>query len=158
MPEQVHDSPLPFVAGHIRRFEQTGGRPRPGFDDLLLTTRGRRTGTLRRTALLHLRDDTGDRTTWIVAASNRGAGHHPAWYLNLLADPDVTVQVGTDTVPARARPATEEERARLWQRLITAMPVYRDYQAATTRQIPLVILTPRLSQNGRLASLLQHDP
>jgi deazaflavin-dependent oxidoreductase (nitroreductase family) len=90
---QVHDSPNSWIAEHIRRFEETGGRPRPGVNDLLLTTRGRKTGDLRRTALVYQRD--GDR--YVVAASNRGADPHPAWYLNLLADPHVIVEVGTVT-------------------------------------------------------------
>jgi hypothetical protein len=81
MMPKAHDSPNAWVAEHIRRFEETGGRPRPGVNDLLLTARGRKTGELRRTALVYERD--GDR--YVLAASNRGSDHHPAWYLNLLA-------------------------------------------------------------------------
>ncbi|GII29924.1 nitroreductase family deazaflavin-dependent oxidoreductase [Planotetraspora mira] len=135
MPE-VHDNPNPWVAEHIRRFEETGGRPRPGVNDLLLTTRGRKTGELRRTALVYGRD--GDR--YVLAASNRGANHHPAWYLNLLADPYVTVQVGTETFTARARPAAEAERPHLWRLIVSAMPQYAAYQERTTREIPVVLL------------------
>jgi deazaflavin-dependent oxidoreductase (nitroreductase family) len=135
MPE-VHDSPNTWVAEHIRRFEETGGRPRPGVNDLLLTTRGRRTGELRRTALVYERD--GDR--YVLAASNRGAEHHPAWYLNLLADPYVTVQVGTETFTARARTATAQERPRLWRLLVSARSEYAVYQQGITREIPVVVL------------------
>jgi deazaflavin-dependent oxidoreductase (nitroreductase family) len=110
-------------------------------NDLLLTTRGRRSGQLRRTALLHLRDD--DR--YIVAASNAGAGRHPAWYLNLVADPDVVLQVGADVFPARARIAPEAERLRLWRLMITMMPAYREYERTTTRTIPVVIIEPSRS-------------
>ncbi|OLF07964.1 nitroreductase/quinone reductase family protein [Actinophytocola xanthii] len=136
MPE-VQDSPNPWVAEHIRRFEATGGRPRPGVDDLLLTTRGRRTGRLRRTALVYQRDEEH----YVLAASNRGADHHPAWYLNLLADPLVTVQVGTETFTARARPASPAERPRLWQLMTSTMPEYAAYQERTVREIPVVVLT-----------------
>ncbi|MFB4317818.1 nitroreductase family deazaflavin-dependent oxidoreductase [Actinomadura sp. 21ATH] len=135
MPE-VHDSPNAWVAEHIRRFEETDGRPRSGVNDLLLTTRGRKSGELRRTALVYQRD--GDR--YVLAASNRGADHHPAWYLNLLADPYVTVQVGTETFPARARPATAAERPHLWRLMVSAMPEYATYQQRITREIPVVLL------------------
>jgi len=135
MPE-VHDNPNPWVVEHIRRFEETGGRPRPGVNDLLLTTRGRKTGELRRTALVYGCD--GDR--YVLAASNRGANHHPAWYLNLLADPYVTVQVGPETFTARARPAAEAERPHLWRLIVSAMPQYAAYQERTTREIPVVVL------------------
>jgi deazaflavin-dependent oxidoreductase (nitroreductase family) len=114
----VHDSPDPWIAEDIRRFEETGGRPRPGVNDLMLTTRGRRSGELRRTALVYERD--GDR--YVLAASNRGSDHHLAWYLNLLADPDVTVQAAGRSFAARARPATAEERPGLWKLMVSAMP------------------------------------
>ncbi|MFI0351408.1 nitroreductase family deazaflavin-dependent oxidoreductase [Actinomadura sp. 9N407] len=133
---EVHDSPNAWVAEHIRRFEETGGRPRPGVNDLLLTTRGRKSGELRRTALVYQRH--ADR--YVLAASNRGADRHPAWYLNLLADPDVTVQVGTQSFAARARPATAAERPHLWHLMVSAMPEYATYQEGTTREIPVVLL------------------
>ncbi|MDI6104054.1 nitroreductase family deazaflavin-dependent oxidoreductase [Actinoplanes sp. NEAU-A12] len=140
MDETISDSPVPWVADHIRRFVETGGNPRPGSNDLLLTTRGRRSGKLRRTVLVYAVD--GDR--YVVAASAAGADRHPAWYLNLVADPDVTVQVGPRTIPAVARTATVAERPRLWQMMIAMMPSYQEYRRATTREIPLVILEPRL--------------
>ncbi|MBG0819294.1 nitroreductase family deazaflavin-dependent oxidoreductase [Planomonospora sp. ID91781] len=133
---EVRDSPDPWVAEHIRRFQETGGRPRPGTNDLLLTTRGRRTGELRRTALVYGRD--GDR--YVLVASNRGADRHPAWYLNLLADPRVTVQVGTEVFTARARPATAAERPGLWRLMASARPEYAAYRERTTREIPVVLL------------------
>lgn len=133
---KVHDSPNAWVAEHIRRFEETGGRPRPGVNDLLLTTRGRETGELRRTALIYARD--GDR--YVLAASNRGSDHHPAWYLNLLADPYVTVQVGAETFIARARPATADERPHLWHLMVSTMSEYATYQQRITREIPVVLL------------------
>lgn len=138
MTDTIHDNPAPWVADHIRRFEETGGRPRPGVADLLLTTRGRRSGLLRRTALAYVRD--GD--AYVLTASNAGADRHPAWYLNLLATPEVTLQVGAATLPATARPATAVESARLWPAVVAAMPSYAAYRTATTREIPLVLVTP----------------
>ena len=136
MTPEIADSPNPYVAEHIRRFLETGGRARPGMNDLLLTTRGRRSGKLRRTALVYVRD--GER--YVLAASHAGADRHPAWYLNLVADPDVTVQVGVETFAGRARTATADEKPALWQVIVAAMPSYRGYQDATSRDIPVVIV------------------
>uniref|UniRef100_A0AAU2JV76 Nitroreductase family deazaflavin-dependent oxidoreductase n=1 Tax=Streptomyces sp. NBC_00049 TaxID=2903617 RepID=A0AAU2JV76_9ACTN len=133
----VTDSANPWVAEHIRRFEETAGRPRPGVRDLLLTTRGRRSGILRRTALAYVRD--GD--AYVLTASNAGADRHPAWYLNLTADPAVTLQVGADTFAASARRATPAEADRLWPVVVAAMPSYAAYRGATEREIPLVLVT-----------------
>ncbi|WP_328475190.1 nitroreductase family deazaflavin-dependent oxidoreductase [Actinoplanes sp. NBC_00393] len=133
----VSDSPNAWVAEHIRRFVATGGNARPGMNDLLLTTRGRRSGKSRRTALVYVRD--GDR--YVVAASNAGADRHPFWYLNLLADPRVAVQIGAETFAATARTATGQERSRLWELMVAAMPSYEEYRKATSREIPVVILT-----------------
>lgn len=69
--------------------------------------------------------------------------HHPLWYLNLLANPDVDVEIGTDVRPMRAHVADRAERAELWPRLVAMYRDYADYQARTTREIPVVILAPR---------------
>jgi deazaflavin-dependent oxidoreductase (nitroreductase family) len=141
--EPVHDSPSGWVARHIRRYVETGGRDghewRPGVNTLLLTTRGRKSGLLRRTALIYGRD--GDR--YLVVASQGGADRHPAWYLNLVADPDVVVQVGAETFAAGARPATAEEKPGLWRIMTSIWPDYDQYQARTSRDIPVVILERR---------------
>jgi deazaflavin-dependent oxidoreductase (nitroreductase family) len=136
MAEEIFDSPNTWVAEHIRRFVETNGNARPSMNDLLLTTRGRRSGKLRRTALVYARD--GD--CYVVAASNAGADRHPAWYLNLVAGPNVTVQVGGQSFPARARTATPQEKPRLWELMVATMPSYRGYQEATSRDIPVVII------------------
>ncbi|MER5761555.1 nitroreductase/quinone reductase family protein [Streptomyces sp. NPDC002082] len=139
------DSPNPWVADHIRRFEETGGVPRPGIRDLLLTTRGRRSGVLRRTALAYVPDGEAADAAYVLTASNAGAGHHPAWYLNLCADPAVTLQVGAETFPALARPASPAETERLWPLVVAAMPSYAAYRDAAARtggrDIPLVLVT-----------------
>ncbi|MGH2690349.1 MAG: nitroreductase/quinone reductase family protein [Actinomycetota bacterium] len=106
---------------------------------LLLTTRGRRTGRVRTTPLLYLAD--GDRL--VIVASYGGDDRPPAWYRNIRADPEVTVEVGRSRRWMRAADAVGEERARLWERLTQMYPPYDDYQARTSRQIPVVVLTPR---------------
>jgi deazaflavin-dependent oxidoreductase (nitroreductase family) len=98
--------------------------------------RVRRPGNLRRIALAYARDH--DR--YVVVASNAGADRHPAWFLDLSADPNVTIQVGTASFRARAQTASPEERPRLWQLMVTMMPSYGRYQEATTRDIPVVVL------------------
>jgi deazaflavin-dependent oxidoreductase (nitroreductase family) len=134
--EEVLDSPTGWVAAHIKRYVETGDPTWQGLPTLLLTTRGRRSGQLRRTALIGGRD--GDR--YVVVASIGGAAHHPAWYLNLVADPEVQVQVGTEKFKARARTATGDEKTRLWRMMAGIFPTYDSYQAKTTREIPVVVL------------------
>ena len=143
MPEQdVTDSPTPWVRKHVERYLRTGGESghewRPGVPTLLLTTRGRKSGLLRRTALIYGRD--GD--SYLVVASNGGSPTHPAWYLNLEADPAVRVQVGAEEFAATARTATDEQRARLLPLMAEIWPAYPDYQRKTDRQLPVVILDP----------------
>ena len=137
--EEVLDSPTGWVAEHIRRYVESDGAQGhldQGSPTLLLTTRGRRSGKLRRTALIYGQD--GDR--YFVVASNGGAPKHPAWYLNLVEHPDVTVQVGPDRFAARARTASAEEKPPLWEQMTGIFPLYSQYQAKADREIPLVIL------------------
>ncbi|MFJ6195425.1 nitroreductase family deazaflavin-dependent oxidoreductase [Micromonospora sp. NPDC092111] len=141
--EQVLDSPQGWVADHIQRYVETGGAEghewRPGVWTLLLTTRGRRSGKLRRTALIYGRD--GD--DYLVVASQGGAPQHPAWYLNLLADPAAEVQVGAETFAVRARTAEPGEKPRMWRTMTGAWPAYDEYQTKTDREIPVVVLERR---------------
>ena len=102
----------------------------------LLTTTGRRSGAARTTPLLFLRD--GDRIA--VVASYGGRPAHPAWYLNLQADPAVEVQVGRERFAATALTASPEERERLWPRLIEMYGSYATYERRTSREIPVVLL------------------
>ncbi|RLP86038.1 nitroreductase family deazaflavin-dependent oxidoreductase [Micromonospora sp. CV4] len=137
--ETIEDSPVGWVASHIRRYVETGGAEGGtyhGYPALLLTTRGRRSGKLRRTALIYGRD--GD--TYLLVASNGGAVKHPAWYLNLSSDPAVEVQVGAERFAARARTATAEERVRLWPVMTAVFPTYARYQKGTDREIPVVVI------------------
>jgi deazaflavin-dependent oxidoreductase (nitroreductase family) len=106
---------------------------------LLLTTTGARTGQRRAVPLTYLPD--GDR--YIVTAGNAGSDRHPAWYYNLAANADVTVEAGTEVFQAVAIIADEAERGVLYQLFAAAYPQLAEYQARTTRQIPLVVLTRR---------------
>jgi deazaflavin-dependent oxidoreductase (nitroreductase family) len=138
--EPVVDSPKGWVRRHIAdyvRTDGTKGHRWHGVDTLLLTTRGRRTGTLHRTALIYGRD--GDR--FVVVASTGGAPRHPSWYLNLVANPDVWVQVGPDRFAGRARPATAAQKAKLWPLMAGIWPEYDRYQAKTDRDIPVVVIS-----------------
>jgi deazaflavin-dependent oxidoreductase (nitroreductase family) len=139
---EVTDSPVSHVATHTRRYLATGGREghewRPGVPTLLLTTTGRRTGVKRRTALIYGRDNAD----YVVVASQGGAPRHPAWYLNLEADPNVEIQVFDKVVAATAHPATGAERERLWALMREIWPAYDEYQKRTDRQIPVVVITP----------------
>jgi deazaflavin-dependent oxidoreductase (nitroreductase family) len=137
--EEVQDSPTRWVARHVRGYLDTDGRSGHkwhGARTLLLTTRGRRSGKLRRTALIYGRD--GDR--YLVVASNGGARDHPFWYLNLSAQPEVQVQVEAERFAARARTADADERPRLWRRMTEIWPEYDRYQKRTSREIPVVVL------------------
>ena len=137
MSEEVFDNPTGWVARHIRRYAESGGRFN-GQDALLLTTRGRRSGRLRRTALYYGRD--GDRYV-LVATTVRG-GRDPAWYLNLLASPAVVVQVRSDVFPAVARAAETGERERLWQLMTGIFPKYARYEREAGRELPVVVIEP----------------
>ena len=105
----------------------------------LLTTTGRKSGEPRTVPLLHIPD--GDRV--LLVASQGGLPKHPQWYRNILVNPDVTLQVGRRTRAMTAREATPAERAELWPRLVERYADFADYQANTSRVIPVVICEPR---------------
>jgi deazaflavin-dependent oxidoreductase (nitroreductase family) len=137
--EEVLDSPTGWVATHIRQYVETDGREGHmfrGVQTALLTTRGRKSGKLRRTPLIYGQD--GDR--YLLVASMGGAPEYPLWYRNLLEEPTVQLQVGADTFTGRARTATAQEKPRLWQLMTAIWPDYDNYQAKTSRDIPVVIV------------------
>jgi deazaflavin-dependent oxidoreductase (nitroreductase family) len=140
--KEISDSPTGWVARHVRGYVESAGRKGHrwrGVETLLLTTRGRKTGKLRRTALIYGR--SGD--DYVVVASFGGRPHHPQWYLNLTAEPGVHVQVGADEFDGAARTAQGEERVRLWRHMAEIWPDYDRYQARTDRQIPVVVIEQR---------------
>jgi deazaflavin-dependent oxidoreductase (nitroreductase family) len=118
---------------------KVGGRFPGGAPLLLLTTIGRKSGEPRTTPLIYLSD--GD--DLVIVASKAGMDNHPLWYMNLVANPDVEVEVGRERRLLRARTATAEEKARLWPELVAIYSDYAAYQKRTERDIPVVILSPR---------------
>jgi deazaflavin-dependent oxidoreductase (nitroreductase family) len=137
--DEIFDNPTGWVAEHVRRYVESGGRRGHRFNGraaLLLTTRGRRTGRLRRTALYYGRD--GDR--YVLVATPTDGGGEPAWYLNLLASPAVVVQVRSETFPALARPAGQGERPRLWELMLGVFPKYATYAGEAARDLSVVIV------------------
>jgi deazaflavin-dependent oxidoreductase (nitroreductase family) len=129
-----------FGEEHVRRYIETDGEEgytwREGSPILLLTTTGRKSGK-EHTMPLIFGEDGGSQ---VLVASRGGAPQHPAWYLNLEANPEVGVQVKADKFRARARTAEGEERERLWKAMNEIWPHYDEYQTKTTRQIPVVVL------------------
>ena len=123
-------------------YRATGGRLGSKFlrgaPVCLITTVGRKTGRKRTVALIYLED--GDDV--ILVASKGGMTHHPQWFLNMEANPQVWVEIGTTVTPMLARRASDEEKAAYWPRLLEIYPDYADYQARTTRNIPVLILSP----------------
>jgi F420H(2)-dependent quinone reductase len=115
-----------------------GGRFRRTAPVLLLTTTGRKTGKQRTTPLLYVED--GER--YVVVASVGGAPAHPGWYLNLRANPAATIQIGSQKLRVTAETAGPDERARLWALATRMYPAYDAYQAKTSREIPIVLLSP----------------
>jgi deazaflavin-dependent oxidoreductase (nitroreductase family) len=142
--EKVFDNPTGWVKSHIREYVESDGKRGHrwrGLPALLLTTRGRKSGKLRRTALIYGRDGKN----YLLVASNGGAPNHPAWYLNLVENPEVELQVGADKFTARARTATPTEKARLWQVMVEIFPHYNRYQTRASkagRDIPVAIVEP----------------
>lgn len=104
----------------------------------LLVTTGRKTGEPRTAPLLYL--ERGDDI--VLVASQGGMSKNPAWYLNLEANPDCDIEIGTKTLPMRARRASAEEKAELWPALVAMYPDYDTYQARTDRDIPVLICSP----------------
>jgi len=104
----------------------------------LVTTIGRKTGEPRIAPLLYLEDGPNV----VLVASKGGMSHHPLWYRNMQANPTVEVEIGTEKRRMTARTASDAEKAALWPRLVAMYPDYDDYQARTTRNIPVVICSP----------------
>lgn len=132
------------MAAHTAVYRATGGRighTLPGMPTMLLLDHvGAKSGKRRTAPLLYFRD--GD--DLVIVASKGGFPKHPAWFHNLKANPDTSVQVGRERRDVRARVATDAEHERLWPKAVASYPGYRDYQARSKgRKIPLVILERR---------------
>jgi deazaflavin-dependent oxidoreductase (nitroreductase family) len=128
-----------FVAGHVGLYRASNGRfgsKISGLPVALVTTTGKKTGKLRTVPVASF-DDGGD---VIVIASFGGAPQHPAWFTNMLAKPEVTVQVGGRVFPARAEVVSGPERERIWKMVVDRAPNFGEYQKKTARVIPVVRL------------------
>ena len=129
-----------FNRSVVEEFRANGGRVGGRLAEVnlvLVTHTGARTGRTLTTPLGHLVD--GD--DLVIVAANRGSAHHPSWYHNLVAHPQVTVEIGTESHPAVAHVAAGAERARLWDVIVTARPFFHDFaEKAAPREIPIVVL------------------
>jgi len=128
-----------WIADHMRRYLETNGADGHlwnGVPTLLLTTTGRRSGVPQTLPLIYGRDGA----RYVVVASKGGADQHPLWYLNLVAQPQVQVQVAADCFAARAHTASATERPALWSLMAKLWPAYDGYQRKTSRTIPVVVL------------------
>ena len=126
-----------------RRVRATGGRGfSRGLDSLVLTTIGAKSGEERAVPLNWFPSDDG---AWLVVASSGASARNPAWYHNLAAHPDrVRIDVDRQRIDVTAEQLHGEERARAWESIVAASPMYRDYAAATDREIPVIRLARRL--------------
>lgn len=132
-----------FGEEHVRRYLETDGavgHEWNGVHTLLLATTGRQTSRPRVSPMIYGRDGAN----YIVIASQGGAPSHPGWYLNLVADPSVEVQVGARRFAANAGTAEGSERDRLWKLMANIWPNFDVYQTRTDRRIPVVVLRPTL--------------
>ena len=134
-------SPWPPIVEQVALYESSGGTEGlelQGQPCVILWTRGRHSGSIRKTPLMRVTDGT----SYAVVASMGGAPNHPVWYLNLLADPNVSLQDGPTLRDYTARVVEGDEKSQWWTRATEVWPSYDEYQTNTDRIIPLVVLDP----------------
>jgi F420H(2)-dependent quinone reductase len=127
-----------FMKSHVSLYRLTGGKVGGGKHTLILTTIGRKSGIARNTPLFFFRD----KERFIIMASAGGAPKHPVWWLNLQSNPQAKIQIGPRVIPITASLAEGEERERLWSIIAENYKNFVQYQKRTTREIPVIILTP----------------
>jgi len=130
-----------FMALQVGLYRLSGGKlggTMRGFQVLLLTTTGRKSGKTHTTPLGRFDHEGG----YVIVASNGGQPTNPAWYFNLKTNPHVTVQVLDKTMPATAEVLSGETRAQAWRQVVATAPAYAAYEKRTTREIPLILLRP----------------
>ncbi|WP_351224941.1 nitroreductase family deazaflavin-dependent oxidoreductase [Streptomyces sp. NPDC002133] len=138
---EYQPSPETWVREQVELYESSGGtegttlRGRPV---IILTTRGAKSGKIRKTPLMRVEDDG----RYAVVASLGGAPKHPVWYHNIVADPRVELQDGTLRQDMTAREVMGEEKAQWWSRAVETWPDYAEYQKKTDREIPVFVLEP----------------
>ena len=142
---EYEPSPWDWVRRQVERYETSGGEEfntlrDSGLPVIILTTRGNKSGKIRKTPLMRVEHD-GE---YALVASLGGAPKHPVWYHNLVADPEaIVIQDGPEPFLARVREVEGEERAVWWERAVAAYPPYAEYQERTDRQIPVFVATRR---------------
>lgn len=135
-------SPWDWVADQVALYESSGGTDGlllNGKPCVILWTRGRHSGTVRKSPLMRVADGEG---RYAIVASMGGAPKHPVWYLNVVADPSVSLQDGPELRDYSARVVEGQEKAEWWKRATEVWPAYDEYQAKTDRAIPVVVLDP----------------
>jgi deazaflavin-dependent oxidoreductase (nitroreductase family) len=138
---EYEPSTAQWVRDQVEEYERSGGTKGNTLRDVpvvVLWTRGRQSGNVRKSPLMRVEHEG----RYAVVASYGGAPQHPDWYLNLVADPHVSLQDGPEAVDYTARTATPEERAEWWPRAVAVWPDYDAYQAKTDREIPVVLFDP----------------
>jgi len=138
---EYEPSPSDFVRDQVDTYERTGGaegNTMGGKPVIILTTKGAKSGKIRKTPLMRVEHDG----RYAVVASMGGAPQHPVWFHNVVANPDVELQDGPNRGDFRAHEATGDEKAQWWDRAVEAWPDYAEYQKKTDREIPVFILEP----------------
>ena len=138
---EYEPSPAQWVRDQVEEYERSGGASGTtlrGLPVIVVTTRGARSGKLRKVPLMRVEHDGA----YAAVASMGGAPKHPTWYFNLVANPEVEVQDGPVRRDMKARELTGAEKAAWWQRAVAAFPDYADYQRRTEREIPVFVLEP----------------
>ena len=138
-------SPRQWVRDQVELYESSGGTQGTTLRDtglpvIIVTHRGNKTGAIRKTPLMKVKDGNN----YVLVGSVGGAPNNPVWVYNLRARPDVELRDHTAVQPMRVREVTDAaERARLWKLAVAAFPPYEEYQAKTTRQIPVFVAEPK---------------
>ncbi|MFJ8795691.1 nitroreductase family deazaflavin-dependent oxidoreductase [Streptomyces sp. NPDC102462] len=140
---EYEPSPTAWVREQVELYEGSGGTEGTtlldtGLPVILLTTRGARSGKIRKTPLMRV-EHAG---RYAVVASQGGAPKHPVWYFNITTDPRVELQDGPRKQDMTAREVTGAEKAEWWERAVAAYPPYAEYQEKTSREIPVFVLEP----------------
>jgi deazaflavin-dependent oxidoreductase (nitroreductase family) len=136
---EYEPSPAKWVRDQVELYEGsngTKGTTLRGLPVIILTTRGAKSGKLRKIPLMRVEHQG----TYAAVASLGGAPKHPVWYFNVLADPYVELRDGTQTWDMKAREISGEEKAAWWERCVSAYPDYAEYQKKTEREIPVFLL------------------
>lgn len=138
---EYEPSPAAWVRDQVALYERSGGTEGTtlrGLPVIILTTKGVKSGKIRKTPLMRVEHDG----TYAIVASQGGAPKHPVWYHNVTADPHVELQDGPVRRDMTAREVTGDEKALWWERAVAAYPDYADYQLKTERPIPVFVVEP----------------